>query len=532
MTTDSLVQCAKKRLIVCCDGTGQADSHGKQVVPSNVARFARALQVSEKIPANEAENRLHDEEVQQVVLYQTGIGTDTTASLSGAIAGKTAEAFGYGLDIHVLEAYYFFVNNFESLDEIYIFGFSRGAFTARAISSFICHVGLLKKQYVDYLPVIYEAYKKRREDDEGRKYWRDWLKKHESILNDKIHPAGVTISILGVWDTVGSLGIPETWASSYLGWTGVRENWNEYFAYHDMSIPRHSSRRRKFDRPYVNSAFQALALDEHRMSFSPTLFYDPTPVQEQASSDATLQQCWFPGVHSDIGGSYERGYLDISDLALAWMIDRCSPTLAFDRKALSVWIKEPSSEFKDGELDQRVPLRNRNNEPLVDQHWGLSRLHDSFLGHFKYAGSRVRTPGQYFLGKYRDEAKTRPYITNEFIHPCVRVRLMANKRPPKDPYAWEPYLPPSMKGFVLKPHRDEAGDGWKWVKDVEVEGQKYTVELREHKIHRGFGYLEEELLTEEAKEWIDDPEADKKFDPIADDEPKTWAQTVRGWLPF
>ncbi|KAJ8475345.1 hypothetical protein ONZ45_g15642 [Pleurotus djamor] len=513
MPNHSPTQYAKKRLIS---------------IPSNVARFARALQVSEKLPPSP--DRPYNQEVQQVVLYQTGIGTDDTASLSGSVAGKTAEMFGHGLDNHVLEAYYFFVNNYEPEDEIYIFGFSRGAFTARAISSFICRVGLLRNQYVDYLPVIFEAYKVRRSDKSSRDRWDALLDKETSILNDKIHPPGLTISILGVWDTVGSIGIPETWASSYLGWTGVRENWNKHLEYHDMDIVRTPNRRHKFSRPYVNAAFQALALDEHRMSFTPTLFFDPTPVSEQAASDAALQQCWFPGVHSDIGGSYARGYLDISDLALAWMIDRCSSSLAFDRDALRVWIKAPTSKFELQRGQAELKTTDLYDTKINPPRWGLSKLNDSFVGHWKVAGSRVRTPGQYFLGKYHDKDKKLSYGTNELIHPSVRLRLMANKRPPK---AWENYLPPSMKGFVLKRYRDKNNiDGWKWVKEVEVDGQKHTVELREHQIPRDAGCLEEEMLTQEAKEWIDDPEADKNIALVADDEPKTWAQTFRSWMPF
>ncbi|KAJ8475344.1 hypothetical protein ONZ45_g15641 [Pleurotus djamor] len=530
MPNDPPVQYSKKRLIVCCDGTGQADSHGSQVIPSNVARFARALQVSEKLPPSKEDNRPYNEEIQQVVLYQTGVGTDSTASVSGTVSGKTAgtwylEMFGHGVDNHVLEAYYFFVNNYEPEDEIYIFGFSRGAFTARAISSFICHAGLLQKKYADHLPVIFEAYKARQPDSDPKNEWK--ALEQSPDLHTKIHPPGLTISILGVWDTVGSIGIPETWASSYLGWTGVRDGWNKQHDHHDMGIVRTPKRGHKFTLPYVKAAFQALALDEHRMSFSPTLFFDPTPTAEPPADNTQLQQCWFPGVHSDVGGSYARGYLDISDLALAWMIDRCSPQLAFDRKALHEWIQEPSSKFERGAVDfKKTEIYDTKANP---SRWGLSKLNDSFVGHWKVAGSRVRTPGQYFLKEHHDKNKKLSYGTNEFIHPSVRVRLMQNKNLANSK---DHYLPPSLKGFVLKRYHDQAGDGWKWVKEVEVDGQKHTVELREYKIYRGRGYFEEEMLTEEAKEWIDDPQADEDVNLVADDEPKTWGQTLRSWMPF
>ncbi|KAG8803013.1 hypothetical protein FRC18_007406, partial [Serendipita sp. 400] len=121
-----------KRLIVCCDGTGRSSTDdGEETVPTNVTRFARALESSDRYRNDDNVVK----EIPQIVLYQTGVGTGGLTKISDDIAG----AFGFGVDLHVLEAYTFFSSNYESGDQLFLFGFSRGAFTARAIASLICH---------------------------------------------------------------------------------------------------------------------------------------------------------------------------------------------------------------------------------------------------------------------------------------------------------------------------------------------------------------------------------------------------------
>jgi uncharacterized protein (DUF2235 family) len=161
------------------------------------------------------------------------------------------DAFGRGLDIHVLEAYHFFVHNFEVGDRILMFGFSRGAFAARAIASFIVNVrlhflllptsshpvtqvGLLKKEYIEYLPPIYQEYKKHFRPKK-RHLWQQWLADNKELLLPMMHKQ-VLIPVLGLWDTVGSLGIPESRFSKYFAWTHLRSFWNEKYAFLDSSI--------------------------------------------------------------------------------------------------------------------------------------------------------------------------------------------------------------------------------------------------------------------------------------------------------
>jgi hypothetical protein len=218
--------------------------------------------------------------------------------------------------------------------------------------------------------------------------------------------------------------------------------------------------------PQIERAFQALALDEHRISFTPTLLYTCAPPDTpDAPNYPIVEQCWFPGVHSDIGGGYSRSYLDISDLALVWMMDKCRSHLRFDLDVLDE-IQVPSKGFKELSLEP-VTLKNAWEENLeeVFNEWGLSKLNDSYAAlKWKIGGPRVRVPGSYYLGM-KDEHGD-PFRTNESIHPSVRVRLMENLDP-KHPEKWDAYLPPSLKGFRLEREPEEK-DGrvvWIWVKD-------------------------------------------------------------------
>ena len=146
----------RKSLIVCCDGTGQSSTSGKPVVPTNVTRFAQALKTSIPSTREDYPPYTKNPEIPQIVLYQTGIGSTEVTAISQTIAREHptlplrtysnsyssifTESFGAGIDAHILEAYTFFSNNFETGDELFLFGFSRGAFTARAIASLICNV--------------------------------------------------------------------------------------------------------------------------------------------------------------------------------------------------------------------------------------------------------------------------------------------------------------------------------------------------------------------------------------------------------
>ena len=253
-----------KRLIVCCDGTwNNADSKDAE---TNVALMARAIHANPK------------DGPQQIVLYLRGVGS------SGLLAETLWEgATGYGLDENIRSAYMFIAQNYVPGDEIFCFGFSRGAFTARSLVGFIAACGILKRQRLGDLVDAWD-------------YYRDASKKPHSPqafmrLNSSDCHTDAKIKFLGVWDTVGCLGIPGQLLSAQ----------NESrFAFHDTGPCA-----------IVEHACHALAIDEHREQFVPTLWTGAAP------QGVNIEQVWFAGAHADVGGGYVTRAL--ADIPLVWM---------------------------------------------------------------------------------------------------------------------------------------------------------------------------------------------------------------------
>ena len=253
-----------KTLFICTDGTwNTADQKDDGVLsPSNVARMARIILSTP----------------QQLTWYDEGVGTRNW------LDRITGGAFGHGLFENIQQAYRFVVENYQPDDKLVLFGFSRGAYTARSLAGLIGKVGILRKKYVNNIDRVYRIYRKHDANpDEIAAYSEQFC-----------HPQR-DIHFLGVWDTVGSLGIPLkslNWITSWL------------YKFHDTNLS-----------PHVKHAFHAVAVDEKRRSFIPTLW-----LAESLCDDQVVEQRWFAGVHSNIGGSYkEKG---LSDITLRWMLDK------------------------------------------------------------------------------------------------------------------------------------------------------------------------------------------------------------------
>lgn len=269
-----------KRLVVCCDGTWNTPDEKDQGADTctNVTKVALAVALQDARGA------------QQLVFYQKGVGTGRLQHLSGGV-------FGLGLSANVLEAYMFLVQNYEPGDELFLFGFSRGAYTARSTAGFIRNSGLLRREQANRLRDAYELYRDRSSTTHPRSV--------EARLFRKTFAWETRIKFIGVWDTVGALGVPNLPTVPALS-----ARWK----FHDVTLSS-----------YVDNAFQALAIDERRKSFQPTLWQQGQP----APADQKLEQVWFSGVHSNVGGGYRDSGL--SDLALGWMVhkaDACG--LVFD----------------------------------------------------------------------------------------------------------------------------------------------------------------------------------------------------------
>lgn len=255
-----------KRLVICCDGTwNRADT--KTV--TNIEKIARTVQLEPSRALG----------VQQMVLYLPGVGTagyQTDKLLGGA--------FGLGLFHHVLNAYRFLSINYQPDDEIYIFGFSRGAYTARSLAGMIGKVGLLKREAM-IAGLLHEVGLRYRHGPEEP--WPDAWADPEAFRREHCHPV-VPIRFLGVFDTVGALGVPGALS--------------RHHQFHDVRLGK-----------AVEVARHALAIDEPRMKFEPCLW----EVGDNPGAPDRVKQVWFEGAHSDVGGGYEEAGL--ADTALLWM---------------------------------------------------------------------------------------------------------------------------------------------------------------------------------------------------------------------
>jgi uncharacterized protein (DUF2235 family) len=261
-----------KRLVVCCDGTwNRPDQLDNGVAaPTNVSKVA--LGVAREDGGGTA----------QLLHYQPGVGTRRLERIRGG-------AFGLGLSRNVRECYRFLVECYEPGDELYFFGFSRGAFTARSTVGLVRNAGILRAQHVDRIKDAYRLYRARSDRTHPRGTEARIFRRMYS------HP-DTDIRFVGVWDTVGSLGIPID---------GVRLPFvTKLWSFHDTTLSSH-----------VRFAHQALAIDERRGPFRPTLWE-----QQEEAADQTLQQVWFAGVHCDVGGGYSDPAL--AEIPLLWMVER------------------------------------------------------------------------------------------------------------------------------------------------------------------------------------------------------------------
>ncbi len=282
-----------KRLVICCDGTwNRPDSEHV----TNIEKIARTIETD--LAATDG--------VQQLVLYLSGVGA------GGYLLDRwLGGAFGFGLFTNVLAGYRFLALNYEPGDEIFVLGFSRGAYTARSLCGMVGAVGLLTPRALvaEKLPEAVARY--RRADPAGGRAGQSAAE----FKHDYCHP-DTPIHFLGVFDTVGALGVP--------GAVSRRHQ------FHDVELG-----------DAVRCARQALATDEVRMKFEPCLWTSRTGETE----DPRVRQVWFEGVHSDVGGGYaETG---LSDTALLWMAgEAATEGLVFDETLLLTYLASGSSAVR------------------------------------------------------------------------------------------------------------------------------------------------------------------------------------------
>ncbi len=258
-----------RNLIVCCDGTSNQPGEAN----TNVLRLYQALA---------------EDPARQLAFYDPGVGTLPEPTWHSKIAKKISElgglAFGWGLTRNVEEAYTFLMRTWEPGDRVFLFGFSRGAYTVRVLASLLHQVGLLRPGQEPLLPYalrLFNAIRGEGAAPGGGGYWnRIGTFRNDFGRDVGRHTRHFPVHFLGAWDTVSSYG--RVWDPRPFPFT--RSN------------------------PSVEIVRHAVALDERRWFFQQNLFQPTqlTPPAEGAARPAQdLVERWFPGVHADIGGGYE-----------------------------------------------------------------------------------------------------------------------------------------------------------------------------------------------------------------------------------
>ena len=262
--------------------------------PSHVGKILRAV----KPLAREKDGV----EVPQLVFYDKGIGT---GGFSDAVLGG---GFGSGIKTNVLDCYDFIVQNYEEGDQLFFFGFSRGAFTVRVLAGLISVCGLLTKGDSHYAPEAYEIFKLQATKKAGKekllKAFRDGKYKKRTPYGGRNEAVrDVNVHFLGVWDTVPAIGL-----AGYLGrvggWLGRHLRMNNYTL----------SKK-------VEYAYHALGLDENRRAFDPLLWDSPPRYEkDEPVVHKEMEQRWFAGIHTTIGGGFSKD--ELSYITLKWMVDK------------------------------------------------------------------------------------------------------------------------------------------------------------------------------------------------------------------
>ena len=342
-----------KRIAVFCDGTWNTPDKSEKglLCQTNVVKLANALTPVSK------------DGTPQLLYYDTGIGS------AGDIFRRMYDgATGVGISSKIQQAYHFIIENYEPGDELFLFGFSRGAFTVRSLSGLIRNSGILKIRNIELIPKAYKIYRSRKPQYQPREVEATLFRKTYAVEES------TRIKFIGVWDTVGALGNP-LWMKSLLS----RQN-----QFHDTDL---STR--------IDNAYHALSVDEKRKNFEATLWH-----QQADSKDQVLEQVWFPGVHSDVGGGYPANEDSLSDSAMLWMLDKAQKcNLAFD--------------------------------PIISNPDPLGLMHETYKGFYTLQKKLFRP-----LGLITPDRGN----TNEAIHPSVMERYTNDKN----------YRPKNLEEYLKK----------------------------------------------------------------------------------
>lgn len=396
------VEVVVKNIVVCCDGTGNEISENI----SNVLKLYRALRKTGKAAS-------------QIVFYDPGVGTLARPNPWTKLRQDTVTvlglATGYGLDDNVLNGYRFLIQNYEDGDNIFLFGFSRGAYTVRVLAGMIHKVGLLAPPQSNLADAALAAYKQASaagfvagedpgagdEDpgDDGPVNRDDQAAQFARIVSTR----WPTVKFLGVWDTVASVIVPRP---------------DRFYTFSLQKLAFTQSN------PSVRIFRQAIAIDERRRMFRLEPWAERQVFMHNrfsATNNADPQDCvqvWFAGVHADIGGGYPERESGLSKFPLLWMIEEAVKSgLAVDPRAVTqlAWgVQRKGSPFSYVSPDF---MRDPHNSMTAG--WrALEWVPKS--DKYKECASRPS-----WLGHYLPRAEPRTIPNNAFVHESVVERMRA-----------------------------------------------------------------------------------------------------------
>lgn len=272
-----------KNIVICFDGT---NNRLQAAVNTNVVRLFAMLDL--------------DKPTHQVGYYDPGVGTFASPAAwsppARTLSRVAGMAFGAGLRQNLGEAYLYLIEQYVPEDKIYVFGFSRGAYSARALTGMLDVFGIFRQGSQHLVPYAVNAYARQTTSD-GEARGQDpfaelrmYAKTHGTSIKRRRDHVGV--HFVGLWDTVKAAGT----IGRQLRWPYTRQL------------------------PHVSTVRHAVAIDEARRPYVEYLLNAPNPQHLLVQEDQDRQEVWFPGVHSDVGGMFAEGAL-LSDIPLKWMVD-------------------------------------------------------------------------------------------------------------------------------------------------------------------------------------------------------------------